>query len=431
MLPLLARKELSAQLSLLLARWTIVAKPNFLARTLPPHFTQACLEEFDQAVVETVEHRTQLHFDEFSRAMLQLPIRLGGVGLCPSAETAPHAFVAGIAAAISGFLGLSNMVKSGMWEIHKTKPTIQAALEVMQTYMNSPVKFDGKRYMADLDTFTKHFCYTKYSSKLQSRIVSAIREHNYSIFSDKNNLGHEERAHLSVRKNKHSAAAWKAYPLTEEFVLSDDDAVFMLQYATRAPTPGLPKNCSCHATMSLEHAVHCDTAKLQRHNMLQHRLVAFAREQAVTTAQNVRLSLVEAKKKQEPDIIFYFRPKPLETDVTVVNPCAPSKLLQTLARADSAMQARCNVKNNKYLLNAHERGNDFVPLGFETHGRFTKQVVDLLTKLAGNTPDNIGHAVSDMTLDLSLCLVRGNALCARRTIARALRFRDLTRSRTL
>ena len=106
---------------------------------------------------------------------------------------------------------------------------------------------------------------------------------------------------------------------------------FMLQYATRAPPPGLPKNCSCHATMSLEHAVHSDTAKLQRHNMLQHRLVAFAREQAVTTAQNVRLSLVEAKKKQEPDIIFYFRPKPLETDVTVVNPCAPSKLLQTLA----------------------------------------------------------------------------------------------------
>ena len=66
--------------------------------------------------------------------MLQLPIRLGGVGLCPSAETAPHA----IAAAISGFMGLSNMVKSGMWEIHKTKPTMQAALEVMQTYMNSP-----------------------------------------------------------------------------------------------------------------------------------------------------------------------------------------------------------------------------------------------------------------------------------------------------
>ena len=156
--------------------------------------------------------------------------------------------------------------------------------------------------------------------------------------------------------------------------------------------------------------------------MLQHRLVAFAREQAVTTAQNVRLSLVEAKKKQEPDIIFYFRPKPLEADVTVVSPCAPSKLLQTLARADSAMQARCNVKNNKYLLNAHERGNDFVPLGFETHGRFTKQVVDLLTKLAGNTPDNIGHAVSDMTLDLSLCLVRGNARCARRTIARAFAF---------
>jgi hypothetical protein len=90
---------------------------------------------------------------------------------------------------------------------------------------------------------------------------------------------------------------------------------------------------------------------------------------------------------------------------------------------------RCDAKNKKYLEPARERGHEFAPLGFETHGRFTKQVVHLLTKLAGNTPDNIGHAVSDMILDLSLTLVRGNALCARRTIARALRFRDLTRSR--
>jgi hypothetical protein len=430
-LPLLARKEISVQLSLLLARWTIVAKPNFLCRTLPPHFTQSCLEEFDQAIVKTVEHRTQLHFDKFSQAMLQLPIRMGGVGFCPSAETAPHAFVAGIAAAISGFLGFSNLVKSGKWELYKKNPTMQAVHDVMQTYAQSPVKFDGKRDMTDLDTFTKHFCYTKHSSKLQSRIVSAIREHNFSIFESKDNLDltHEQRAHLISRKNKHSAAVWKAYPLTEEFVLTDDDATFMLQYATRAPTQGLPFKCSCHSLLSLEHAVHCDTAKLQRHNMLQHRLVAFAREQAVTTAQNVRLSIMEARKKQEPDVIFYFAPKPLETDVTVVNPCAPSRILQTLSKAGSAVRMRCDAKNKKYLEPARERGHEFAPLGFETHGRFTKQVVNLLTKLAGNTPDNIGHAVSDMILDLSLTLVRGNALCARRTIARALRFRDLTRSR--
>ena len=52
---------------------------------------------------------------------------------------------------------------------------------------------------------------------------------------------------------------------------------------------------------------------------------------------------------------------------------------------------------------------------------------DLLTKFAGNTPDHVGYAVADMALDLSLTLVRGNALCARRTMARALRFRDHSR----
>ena len=44
-LPLLARKELPAQLSLLLARWSMTAKPNFLARSLPPHLTQPYLAE--------------------------------------------------------------------------------------------------------------------------------------------------------------------------------------------------------------------------------------------------------------------------------------------------------------------------------------------------------------------------------------------------
>ena len=138
--------------------------------------------------------------------------------------------------------------------------------------------------------------------------------------------------------------------------------------------------------MTLEHAVHCDTAKLQRHNLLQHRLVAFAREQHVTTRQNERFSVEHAKKKLEPDIVFYFGADTLETDVTVVNPCAPSRLQQTLNKPGAAMQQRCNDKIGKYNRSAQERGHNFVPLGFETHGRFG-QPIDLLTRLASGTPD--------------------------------------------
>src|SRR3954447_16072626 len=113
--------------------------------------------------------------------------------------------------------------------------------------------------------------------------------------------------------------------------------------------------------------------------------------------------------------------KALETDVTVVNPCAPSKLMHTLSKPGSALRSRCEDKNRKYLDQARLRGNDFTPLGFETHGRFGQHVLCLLTKLAGNTPDHLGHSVAEMSLDLS-------HPCEALTIARALRFRDLTRS---
>ena len=131
----------------------------------------------------------------------------------------------------------------------------------------------------------------------------------------------------------------------------------MLQYATRAPTPGLPQFCSCHRILDLEHAVHCDTAKLQRHNMLQHRLVAFAREQHVATKQNERFSLEHARTRQEPDIVFYFGAETWETDVTVVNPCAPTRLLLTLNKPGAALAARCREKNRKYLPGATSRSH--------------------------------------------------------------------------
>ena len=430
-LPLLARKELSVQLSLLLARWSITSKPNFLARTLLPEVTKDLLEGFDQAVLATVEQRTQLHFDDFSRTMLQLPVRHGGVGLSPSAETVPHAYVAGMATAISGFLFHSSIMQQGHFNEVKETASMRKLEEIIQHHYpaDSPIKLQDKRHMADLDSFAKHYCHSKHSTKLQSRLVTAFRDDKFAQIQANKDLSPHHRALLSSRANKQSTAAWRAFPLTAEYELTDDDATFMLEYATAASNPGYPERCSCNKShFNLEHAVHCGPTKLQRHNMMQHRLVSFAREQALAVKQNPRLTVEDAKKILEPDVIFYFLPKPLETDVTVVNPCAPSWLQQTLIKAGTALHSQCQKKCKKYLDSALLRAHDFAPLGFETHGRFSQHVLDLLAKLASNTPDNVGYAIADMTLDLSLTLVRGNALCARRTLRHALRARDLLRS---
>jgi len=79
-LPLLERKEIPAQLAILIARWCMVAKPNSLARSLPPTLTQQALKLHDEEVVRTVERRLHLNFSGFSREVLQTSMKGGGVG---------------------------------------------------------------------------------------------------------------------------------------------------------------------------------------------------------------------------------------------------------------------------------------------------------------------------------------------------------------
>jgi hypothetical protein len=204
----------------------------------------------------------------------------------------------------------------------------------------------------------------------------------------------------------------------------------LLAYATGTPLPGLPAECSCRAKLTLDHMMSCGPTKLLRHNMLQARLVAFAREHAVATQQNPRLSIEDAKELQEPDIIFYPGvAKPIETDVTVANACCPSKVAQTARCAQWPVKEARAGKKRKYLEQARLRGNTFDPLVFTTHGDMGEEVRKLLRTLASNVDASQGRAVAGMELDLAVTLVRGNVRCVRQTVARAYRHQDMQRAR--
>ena len=111
----------------------------------------------------------------------------------------------------------------------------------------------------------------------------------------------------------------------------------------------------------------------------------------MTAEQNRRLTVEEAKECQEPDIIFHFGAhRPLETDVTVVNPCAPSKLNRKRPAGEEAAVA----KRRKYAQQAEQRGHRFAPLAFETHGQMSREVISLTEQLAANTPSNIGYTAT-------------------------------------
>ena len=328
-------------------------------------------------------------------------------------------------AASTALLANSNLDHHGFEQVYSL-PRFQELERVLQTYRDSPLEFEDKPHFKSLDEFALYYAAEKNSTKLQSRIMSTVREDRMDKLEER--VSPEQRAHLSSRANKDSALIWKAFPLTQEHKLTDDETRFQVAYATGCELPELPRECTCACkNLTVEHLVHC-AGKLHRHNMIQRRLVAFAREQGYTVQQNERLRIEDTKEMQEPDIIFYGGAKPLETDVTVVNPCAPSKITRTASNPDSAINTANTNKKRRYDRQAQARNNDFAPLAFETHGAMAEEVHNLLQKLAAKTRGVHGWAARDMALDLAVTLVNGNALCAAQTMARAQRHQDELRS---
>jgi hypothetical protein len=239
----------------------------------------------------------------------------------------------------------------------------------------------------------------------------------------------QEQALYESRQSPLCAAPFKAYPLAAEFSLTDDETRFLVAHATSSNFKELPTVCSCGAPLDLSHSVSCGPNTLTRHNQLQSRFVAFAREQGCTVEQNPRLTVEDAEKQQEPDVVFYFGRGPaLETDVTVVNPTAPSYLRRSaIPVGGGALLVAEKRKEAKYGDRARARGRDFCPLAFETHGRAGKDVLKLLGRLASLTEGGIGLSVSDMALDLAITLAKGNARCARTVAGRAMKAQDRAR----
>jgi len=61
----------------------MTAKPNMLARTLPPPITTQPLGEFGEVVVRNMEQRLKLSLTDEARTLFQLPLRKRGLGFCP------------------------------------------------------------------------------------------------------------------------------------------------------------------------------------------------------------------------------------------------------------------------------------------------------------------------------------------------------------
>jgi hypothetical protein len=349
---------------------------------------------------------------------------MGGVGFTHSADSATPAFLASVAATLPHLrhTPLHNLDSATLAKL----PLLGQVSQVLAFLTEHDVKVNG--LPSTITEFITKFRKQKHSDGLQA----LISRHMYTTFTTVKlqNFTKEERCHFTCRQTPLASAALKAHPLTSEFYLNEQETRFMVAHATANKPKEMPSLCSCGQPLDLSHCTHCNhRTVLQRHNRMQARLAALAREQGCYTEQNLRVSIDDAKEQQEPDIIFYFPfGQAVETDVTVVNPTAPTYVAQSAYPGfGEALISAERRKNKRYLDKANLRGRRFLPLAFETTGRVGKGVEKLLQRFANLTDTGTGWAASDMLMDLQVTLVKANAACAQTVAAWAKRTEDKRR----
>ena len=123
----------------------------------------------------------------------------------------------------------------------------------------------------------------------------------------------------------------------------------------------------------------------------------------------MRKSFEDAQQKSktlEPDAVLYFPERPLWVDLSVTEPTAPSALNRNMIEVGSAMNARADHKNGKYLRKAQGMDADFSPLVVETHARFHAGFITLLKRRATQLDGGQGLTAREMAVLLNLDLIK-------------------------
>ena len=131
-------------------------------------------------------------------------------------------------------------------------PSIKRFGEILHEHYSSssPLIFERKKHLSNVEQFFSFFGEKReHSYKLQSEIMDAVR--GLRLMHLRKQMDEEQRARRISRANKYSARVWRAYPLVQEFALTDEEMRFQVAYATGTTPPGLPQHCTCSKDLTL------------------------------------------------------------------------------------------------------------------------------------------------------------------------------------
>jgi hypothetical protein len=226
---------------------------SYIARCVRPDLIQQPLADFDTKLLAVATHRIPIVHDHTkalaARTQMQLPVRLGGFGLRPSAPYRHFAWLGAFAAAAPS---LSNSI--GNAPTAQLQHSLGAALSGACSFL--PVDSPARKLLPDSDVKAIEFFnnHPLHAVKLQKALTSAAEQHAFS------NLKRSCNSPADLARLNSLEGAWAGWPAIIPFTaaLRLEDQHYVLLAKLRLGYPifdKMPLACKCGKKFA-DHPLH-------------------------------------------------------------------------------------------------------------------------------------------------------------------------------
>ena len=433
---------LSAQGAMIIARYAMLPKVNYLSRILPPHVSRHALQDFDNRLLSAICFRLNLPFPLTDKALFSIrqPISKGGLGIRASEDVAATAHWC---AQVQSCANTDNLPRLPQTQNPPFLAARTACFDELRrkgvptTHPDSsgclPGDAEWELLPDHVDNTMPHYHDLDPSQfKLQREITHQLERVVRREFTESKNCTERDTARLLSCSSKGASAFLLAFPSSALLRMADSDvkvAIRLRLGLPPLPADQMPRTCVCEARSSVTadpwHCMSCVSIRRKavtaRHDCVLNLLATFAKTHNCRVEVEPKVHRTKDGKRKRPDATLTLTEEQIMTDVSITHPTANS-YVRTSRRQLGAANARARSKSKKYEEVAASEMCTFTPFVCETYGAVHTDVFELVRKILLNSEvysdamglkNPLSMGLSDFIQIISVALQRGNAMIVR------------------
>jgi hypothetical protein len=405
LIEILKDSQLPAQEAMYILRLCVQPRLTYLMRVVPSDIILPLCQRWDDIVYGVFCARMEIKSTPKVRAQVELPVRIGGMGLRSTARTCHAAYVASVMRTVHDFkmrvgrptrfsvylsVARTALLKEGILPIFLPRDYTPEEVDKVYSSMSTPSKMQ-KFFQVELDRMA------------WSQLKFGLGE------KDKVRMDH-------LAGNRKGANAWlTCIPADADRTLPSKFYAAAVRFRLGVQqVKGLPPKCLCGEELSADHFVACVNLRryqhTKRHDSIAKAIAKFTRRVGLDTTVEPRDGGVGLR----PDIQLTTTQGGLYIDVSVCHPLAKS-YIKPAAKNPAPMEKRETQKIKKYEQYVKDRGPaTFLPAVFSSYGAIGEGAAKVFSLIEQCEDPETGRGgsrklVKELKEVVAISIQRGNA----------------------